>query len=102
MARSCQQLQPDGKRACPQWFAVDHSGSGAEIAWKGVYVQPLIELPGPGGNDAGPVHTHVLREAFMGPLPDIQAAEIHSYGEGNAIFHALRQSLHGTPLDLQE
>jgi len=36
----------------------------------------------------------------MRTTTDIQAAEIHSYGEGKAFFHAARDSLHETLLCL--
>jgi len=95
-----QELQPDGEGVHAQRFAVDHACPGTEITWKGVQVQPLVGLPGPAGNNAYAVDAHVFREGFLHAFPDIQAAEIDSYGERDTIFQALREGLHGTPLDL--
>jgi hypothetical protein len=100
--RRGQQLQPDGEGVYSQRFAVNYPGAGAEIAGEGAHIQTLIRLPGPAGNNARSMGADILREGFLHPLPDIEAAEINSYGERNTVFEALRQNLHGTPLELSE
>ena len=40
---------------------------------------------------------HVFRKGLMRTMTDIQAAEIHSYGQRAAFFHPARDSLHETP-----
>jgi hypothetical protein len=67
-----------------------------------MHVQPLIRLPRPAGYDSGAVGTHVFCKALLGSLADIQAAEVHPYGESNAIFQTLCQSFHGTPYYIRE
>src|SRR6267154_353667 len=39
----------------------------------------------------------VFRKGLTRTMTDIQAAEIHSYGQGKAFFHPARDSLHETP-----
>jgi hypothetical protein len=80
-----------------QRFAVDHSGAGAEIPRERMQVKPLVEFPRLGGDDARSVRTHVFRESFLGALPNIQAAEIHSYRKGRAVFQPPSESFHRTP-----
>jgi hypothetical protein len=40
---------------------------------------------------------YVFREAFLRTMADVKAAEIHSYGQGNAFFETPRNCLHETP-----
>ena len=67
-----------------------------------MYVQPLIQFPRPARDDARTVRAYIFRDALLCPLPDIQAAEVYSYCEVNAIFQTPRESFHGTPLYLRE
>src|SRR6266849_3169669 len=92
-----QQLQSDGERIAVEGLAIDDPSPGPEMTRQGPQIQPLIQFPGITQNDAGAVGTYVFRKALLRTMTDIQAAEVHSYCQGNAFFQAARNRLHETP-----
>jgi len=45
---------------------------------------------------------YVFCKAFLGPLANIQTAQIHSYRQGNAFFQPACDGLQGTPRVLRK
>jgi hypothetical protein len=92
-------LQPDSKRVVSQWLTIDDPRASPEITWQGPQIQAFIQPPRVRRNDARPVCAYVLGETFLRTMAHVQAAEIHSYGEGNAFFEPACNALHETPLE---
>ena len=90
-------MQSDRIRVVPEGLTIDDPRASPEITWQRPHIQPFVQSPRVSRNDAGAVSAYVFRKAFLRTLPNIQAAEIHSYGQGNAFFKPPRDSLHETP-----
>ena len=97
MTSSGEQLQTNGEGIVPQRLTINDTGPSPEIPRQRPQVQPLIEPEGIVRNHTRAMGAHVFRKGLMRTMTDIQAAEIHSYGQGKAFFHAARDSLHETP-----
>ena len=78
-------------------LAIDDARPSTEIARQGPEIQPLIQTPRISRNHAGTVGAYVFGEALLRGMADIEAAEIDSYGQGNALFQSASDGLHGTP-----
>ena len=101
-SRRGQQLESDGEGVDSEGFAIDHSCPSPKISRQGPKIQPLIELPGIARNHTNAVGAHVFGEALLRRMANIETAEIHSNGQGNALLHSADDGLHGTPHGLTQ
>jgi hypothetical protein len=90
-------LQSNGIRVVPEGLTIDDPRARPEITRQRPQIQPFVQSPRASRNDTGTVSAYVLRKAFLRTMANIQAAEIHAYGQRNAFFEPPRNCLHETP-----